>query len=233
MHSDISHLTSVCVCACVHVCVFESEWVGVYFCVCVLCVQIQPCACAYASCWQINPGNPDLRRQSEEVRLRIHTHSPLSHTHTHAHIHVLGQLRCQPLWHPLDLRRRLGLLSSRSLMGLRKVLLFHLTTIFLVTASLQWTITPFTIRICNFLVIGRYPRISLNFAILLLPLSSALTMGKDRTKFSSCMCKVLVLTDIFQDLIRARDTLRHLARSLPTLLLLHGFKMIQLVAIVF
>jgi len=41
------------------------------------------------------------------------------------------------------------------------------------------------------------------------------------------MKKVLVLTDIFQDSIRARDTLRYLDRSLPTLLLSHGFKTIQ------
>jgi len=41
------------------------------------------------------------------------------------------------------------------------------------------------------------------------------------------MRKVLVLAENFQDSIRARDTLRHLARSLPTVLLLHGFKMIQ------
>jgi len=57
--------------------------------------------------------------------------------------------------------------------------------------------------------------------------TSALPVGKGRTKFSSCMKKVLVLADIFQDSIRARDTLRHLARSLSTLLLSHGFKMIQ------
>ena len=57
--------------------------------------------------------------------------------------------------------------------------------------------------------------------------TSALPVGKDRTKFSSCMKQVLVLADIFQDSIRARDTLRHLARSLPTLLLSHGFKTIQ------
>ena len=43
----------------------------------------------------------------------------------------------------------------------------------------------------------------------------------------SCMKKALVLADIFQDSIRARDTLRHLARSLPTLFLSHGFKTIQ------
>jgi len=41
--------------------------------------------------------------------------------------------------------------------------------------------------------------------------TSALPVGKDCTKFSSCMKKVLVLADIFQDSIRARDTLRHLA----------------------
>jgi len=40
------------------------------------------------------------------------------------------------------------------------------------------------------------------------------------------MKKFLVLADIFQDSIRARDTLRHLARS-PTLFLPHGFKTIQ------
>jgi len=57
--------------------------------------------------------------------------------------------------------------------------------------------------------------------------TSALPVGKDHTKFASCMKKVLVLGDIFQDSIRARDTLRHLARSLPTLLLSHGFKTIQ------
>jgi len=57
--------------------------------------------------------------------------------------------------------------------------------------------------------------------------TSALPVGKDRTKFASCMKNVLVLPDIFQDSIRARDTLRHLARSLPTLLLSHGFKTIQ------
>jgi len=44
--------------------------------------------------------------------------------------------------------------------------------------------------------------------------TSALPVGKDRTKFSNCVKKVLVLADIFQDSIRARDTLRHLARSL-------------------
>ena len=42
--------------------------------------------------------------------------------------------------------------------------------------------------------------------------TSALLVGKDRTKFASCMKKVLVIADIFQDSIRARDTLRHLAR---------------------
>jgi len=41
--------------------------------------------------------------------------------------------------------------------------------------------------------------------------TSTLPVGKDRTKFSNCMKKVLVLADIFQDSIRARDTLRHLA----------------------
>jgi len=46
-----------------------------------------------------------------------------------------------------------------------------------------------------------------------------LPVVKDYTKFSNCMKKVLVLADIFQDSIWARDTLRHLARSLPTLLL--------------
>ena len=51
----------------------------------VLCVQIQPRACAYANCWQINPGKIDLRRQSEEVCLRIHTHAGLSLTHKHTH----------------------------------------------------------------------------------------------------------------------------------------------------
>ena len=57
--------------------------------------------------------------------------------------------------------------------------------------------------------------------------TSALPVGTDRTKFASCMKKVLVLADIFQDSIRAHDTLRHLARSLPTLLLSHGIKTIQ------
>jgi len=57
--------------------------------------------------------------------------------------------------------------------------------------------------------------------------TSALPVGKDRTKFSSCMKKVLVLDDVYQGSIRARDTLRHLARSLPTLLLSHGFKTVQ------
>jgi len=41
--------------------------------------------------------------------------------------------------------------------------------------------------------------------------TSALPVGKDCTKLASCMKKVLVLADIFQDSIRARDTLRHLA----------------------
>jgi len=57
--------------------------------------------------------------------------------------------------------------------------------------------------------------------------TSALPVGKVPTKFASCMKKVLVLADIFQDSIRSRDTLQHLARSLPTLLLSHGFKTIQ------
>ena len=80
-------------------------------------------------------------------------------------------------------------------------------------------------RVCNFLVTRRFPGSSLNFAISLLLRRSL--VGKDRTKFASCMKKVCVLADIFQDSIRARDTLRHLARSLPTLLLSHGFKTIQ------
>jgi len=82
MSSNISNLTSVCVYARVCVCERESEWVCGYFCVCVLCVQIQPRACAYTCRWQINPGNPNLRRQSEEVRLRIHTRTGLSLCHT-------------------------------------------------------------------------------------------------------------------------------------------------------
>jgi len=57
--------------------------------------------------------------------------------------------------------------------------------------------------------------------------TSALPIGKDRTIFLNCMRKVLVLADIFQDSICARDTLRQLARSLPTLLLSHGYKSIQ------
>jgi len=57
--------------------------------------------------------------------------------------------------------------------------------------------------------------------------TSALPVGKDRTKCSNCVKRVLVLADIFEDSIRARDTLWHLARSLPTLLLSHGFKTIQ------
>ena len=43
--------------------------------------------------------------------------------------------------------------------------------------------------------------------------------------FLNCMLKVLVLAYIFQDSIRARD--RQLARSLPTLLLSHGYKNIH------
>ena len=58
-------------------------------------------------------------------------------------------------------------------------------------------------------------------------LTSVLPVGKDHTKFSNCMKKVLVLADIFQDSIRVRDTQRHLTQSLPTLLISHGFKMIQ------
>ena len=57
--------------------------------------------------------------------------------------------------------------------------------------------------------------------------TSALPLGADRTKFSNCMNKVLVLAENFQDSIRARDTLRYLSRSLPTLLLSHGYKTIQ------
>ena len=69
----------------------------------------------------------------------------------------------------------------------------------------------------NFLVTRRFPG----------TFTSALPVGKDRTNFSNYMKKVLVLADNFQDSIRARDTLRYLARSLPTLLLSHGFKTIQ------
>jgi len=57
--------------------------------------------------------------------------------------------------------------------------------------------------------------------------TSALPVGKDHTKFSNCIKKVSVLADIFQDSIRARDTMRHLSRSLPTLFLSHGFTTIQ------
>jgi len=57
--------------------------------------------------------------------------------------------------------------------------------------------------------------------------TSALLIGKDHTIFLVCMRKVLVLAHIFPDSIRARDTLRQLARLLPTLLLSHGYKSIQ------
>jgi len=33
----------------------------------------------------MNPGNPDVRRQSKEVRLRIHTRTGFSLSHTHIH----------------------------------------------------------------------------------------------------------------------------------------------------
>ena len=76
------------------------------------------------------------------------------------------------------------------------------------TVSLRRTITPFTIgmRVCNFLsdkeTSGKL------FELRDFTFTSALPMGKDRTKFSSRMKKVLVLADIFQDSIRARDTKR-------------------------
>ena len=94
MRFNISHLTSVCVCACVRacMCVCESEWVCEYFFVYILCVQIQPRALPYANCWQINPGNPDLRRQSEEVRLIIHTPTGLSLSLTHTLTHTRAQV---------------------------------------------------------------------------------------------------------------------------------------------
>ena len=59
------------------------------FLVCVLCGQIQPRACAYASCWQINPVNLDLRCSQKKCILECtFTHSDLSLTHTHTCIGV-------------------------------------------------------------------------------------------------------------------------------------------------
>jgi len=69
-------------------CVCESEGVCEYFFVYLICVQIQLRAFAYANCWQINPGNPDLRCQSEEVRLIIHTPTGLSLSLSLTHTHV-------------------------------------------------------------------------------------------------------------------------------------------------
>jgi len=47
---------------------------------------------------------------------------------------------------------------------------------------------------------------------------------KVRAAFKDCLHKVLLLASKFQDSIRARDTLRHLAHMLPTLILSHGKK---------
>ena len=47
---------------------------------------------------------------------------------------------------------------------------------------------------------------------------------KLRTAFRDCFHKVLLLASKFADSIRARDTLNHLARMLPTLILSHGKK---------
>jgi len=65
--------------------------------------------------------------------------------------------------------------------------------------------------------------ISVNlFDVLHYTFTSMLPLGKDRTNYMNCMRKVVVNVDIFQDSIRARDTLRHLTRSLSTLLFSHG-----------
>ena len=47
---------------------------------------------------------------------------------------------------------------------------------------------------------------------------------KLHTAFRNCLHKVLLLASKFEDSIRARDTLRHLAHMLPTLILSHGKK---------
>jgi len=47
---------------------------------------------------------------------------------------------------------------------------------------------------------------------------------KLRTAFRDCLHTVLLLASKFEDSIRARDTLRHLAHMLPTLILSHGKK---------
>jgi len=108
----------------------------------------------------------------------------------------LGQLRCQPVLWLLGLRQPLGLLPSLSLMGPRTVPLLHLTTTFLVTKSLRTLITLITIgmQVCNFFsdkeIAGKLCELR-DFTC-----TSALPVGKDRTKFASCLKKVLVLVDI-------------------------------------
>jgi len=125
------------------------------------------------------------------------------------------------------LRRPLGLLPSHSLMGPHKVPLLYQTTNIFRHCIIAEENNSFHNWDAGLQFLSD-KEISGNFFELRdFTFTSALPVGKDSTKFASCMKKVLVLADIFQDLIRARDTLRHLARSLPTLLLSHGFKTIQ------
>ena len=145
----------------------------------------------------------------------------------------LGQLRRQPLrrllLRHLGLWRPLHPLPSSGLMGRRKVL-------FTFTASVNNIFSHCIFAEDNnsyhnwdagLQFLGDKEISGNLFALRDFNFTSALPLCKERTKFSNCVKKVLVLADIFQDSIRARDTLRHLARSLPTLLLSDGFKTIQ------
>jgi len=87
-------------------------------------------------------------------------------------------------------------------MGPRKVPLLHLTTTFLVTVSLRRTIYNSFHNWdagLQFLSDNLKEISGKLFELRDFAFTSALPVGKDRTKFSSCMKKVLVLADIFQD----------------------------------
>jgi len=79
--------------------------------------------------------------------------------------------------------------------------------------------------VCNSSVTKRSLGISLDCEMA--PSYERSPLARTAQFFCNCMCKVLVLADIFQDSIRARDNLRQLARSLPNILLSHGCKSIH------
>ena len=80
------YLTAVCVCVCLHVCVFGDR---VRLCVCVLASKYPRCSLRPPQTLSILKDDDDLESQLSNA---THTHSSSNATHTHSSMHKETQL---------------------------------------------------------------------------------------------------------------------------------------------